>query len=158
MNDHFGNIYINLGSPLSVREYLQDDTTLTSEMLNPADIQQLTPDQFNKVQDLANYVVSLQQQNTVATIANLLALVLMDSLFKNQALNYDEVLVEVEAMVQVLRNLGASVFENDVKGSVERILIVHSRMMKLDREKKLRLISGALIDVSDDVKRKMKGK
>lgn len=121
------------------------------------DLQQLTPAQFQNVQDIANYVITLQQQNTVATISNLLALVLMQSLMNGTALELNEVLKEVEWMVEVLRALGASVFENDVSSSVARVLVIHDKMMRLDQKNRLRLVSNEVIDVSADVKRKMKG-
>ena len=77
---------------------------------------------------------------------------------KDRPLEFEEVVEEVGWMVQELRNLGATVFENDVRSSVERILVVHKKMMRLDGERKLRLISGVLTDLSADVKKKMKGK
>ncbi|XP_047033623.1 dihydroxyacetone phosphate acyltransferase [Helicoverpa zea] len=157
LNDHFGNIYINLGAPLSIREFLKNDTSHSQETLKPLDMQQLTPDQFKQVQSIADYVITLQQKNTVATISNLLSLVLMQSLMKNVPLEFEEVLQEVGWMVQELRNLGATVFENDVRSSVERILVVHRKMMRLDKERRLRLISGVLVDLSSEVKKKMKG-
>lgn len=121
------------------------------------DLQQLTPDQFKQVQSIADYVITLQQKSTVATISNLLSLVLMQSLMKNEPLPFEEVLEEVGWMVTVLRNLGATVFENDVRSSVERILVVHGKMMRLDKERRLRLVSGVLMNLSNDVKKKMKG-
>ncbi|XP_026315064.1 dihydroxyacetone phosphate acyltransferase isoform X2 [Hyposmocoma kahamanoa] len=157
LNDHFGNIYINLGSPLSVKDYIQNDYNISEETLKPLDLQQLTPEQFSKVQDIANYAVTLQQKNTVVVITNLISIVLMQSLIKNELLSYDEVLKEVHWVVNLLKNLGASVFENDVKSSVDRILVVHSKMIALDKDKRLRLISGTLMDMSDEVKAKMKG-
>ncbi|XP_061721259.1 dihydroxyacetone phosphate acyltransferase [Cydia pomonella] len=156
LNDHFGNIYINLGSPLSVREYLNAPTE-SAERLKPVDLQQLTPAQFQNVQDLANYVITLQQKNTVVTISNLLALVLMQSLMKSKVLSLPQVLIEVEWMVGVLRQLEASVFENDVKSSVERVLVVHRSMMRLDQHSRLRLVSSEIMEVSADVQKKMKG-
>lgn len=82
----------------------------------------------------------------------------MQSLMKNSPLEFEEVIEEVVWMVQELRNLGATVFENDVRSSVDRIFVVHRKMMRLDKERRLRLISGVLVDLSNDVKRKMKGK
>lgn len=73
------------------------------------------------------------------------------------ALELNEVLKEVEWMVEVLRALGASVFENDVSSSVARVLVIHDKMMRLDQKNRLRLVSNEVIDVSADVKRKMKG-
>ncbi|XP_075983099.1 dihydroxyacetone phosphate acyltransferase [Anticarsia gemmatalis] len=157
LNDHFGSIYINLGTPFSVKEFLKNNTEHSRETLKPVDLQQLTPEQFKQVQSIADYVITLQQKSTVATISNLLSLVLMQSVIKNELLDYENVLLEVEWMVTVLRNLGASVFENDVKSSVERILVVHGKMMRLDKERRLRLVSGVLMDLSGDVKKKMKG-
>ncbi|KAJ8724041.1 hypothetical protein PYW07_008021 [Mythimna separata] len=157
LNDHFGNIYLNMGSPLSVRDFIKNDTSHSNETLKPLDLQQLTPEQFKKVQSIADYVITLQQKNTVATISNLLSLVLMQSLMKDSPLEFEEVIEEVGWMIQELRNLGATVFENDVRSSVERILVVHKKMMRLDKERKLRLISGVLTDLSESVKNKMKG-
>ncbi|XP_052756507.1 dihydroxyacetone phosphate acyltransferase [Galleria mellonella] len=156
LNDHYGNIYINIGTPLSVKSYLNNIPN-TNEMLKPVDLQQLTPEQFKQVQSVANRVIILQQKCTVATISNLLALVLMSSLIENRLLSLDEVLSQVEWMITVLRTLGATVFENDVRGNVNRILVVHSKMVKLDKERRLRLLSGTLMDVSRDVQKKMKG-
>lgn len=73
------------------------------------------------------------------------------------ALELNEVLKEVEWMVEVLWALGASVFENDVSSSVARVLVIHDKMMRLDQKNRLRLVSNEVIDVSADVKRKMKG-
>lgn len=69
-----------------------------------------------------------------------------------------QVLKKVEWLIEVLQNLGASVFENDTKGSVERILVVHKNMITLDKDGKLRLVPSVLMDVNCDVQRKMKGK
>ncbi|KAG7298083.1 hypothetical protein JYU34_018853 [Plutella xylostella] len=157
LNEHFGNIYINLGEPLSVKEFLHSSEAHPKDLLKPTDLQQLTPEQFSFVQDIANHVADLQQKCTVVTISYLVALVLMQSIIKNTALTFEEVLEEVEWVIKVLRQLGASVFENDVKSSVERILIVHSKMMKLDKDNKLKLISSMPMDISSEVQRKMKG-
>ncbi|XP_053613520.1 dihydroxyacetone phosphate acyltransferase [Plodia interpunctella] len=155
LNDHYGNIYINFGAPLSVRSYLGEVSH--SDVLKPVDLQQITPDQFKQVQAVAEYVISLQQKATVVTISNLLALVLMDSIVKSELLDLDQVLSEVSWMVQVLTALGALVYENDVKSSVERILVVHREFMRLDKENRLRLVTGTLMDVSSEVQKKMKG-
>lgn len=157
LNEHFGNIYINLGEPLSVKEFLHSSEAHPKDLLKPTDLQQLTPEQFSFVQDIANHVADLQQKCTVVTISYLVALVLMQSIIKNTALTFEEVLEEVEWVINVLTQLGASVFENDVKSSVERILIVHSKMMKLDKDNKLKLISSMPMDISSEVQRKMKG-
>ncbi|XP_049877516.1 dihydroxyacetone phosphate acyltransferase [Pectinophora gossypiella] len=156
LNDHFGNIYINPGAPLSVKQYLKSES-ISSEMLKPVDLQQLTPEQFTQVQDIANYVITLQQQNTVATISNLIALVLMQSLIQNKTLDIEDIVSEMNWVIELLKSLGASVYEKDVRSDVERILVVHSKMMRLDKDKKLRLLSSTLMTVSDDVKKKMKG-
>ncbi|XP_045776617.1 dihydroxyacetone phosphate acyltransferase isoform X1 [Maniola jurtina] len=163
LNDHFGNIYINLGDPISIKEYLDQssdqsvDASARSETLKPLDLQQLTAKQVDMVQDIADYIVTLQQEITVVTITNLLAIVLMESLMKNEALTFDQVLKKVEWLIEVLQNLGASVFENDIKGSVERILVVHKNMITLDKDGKLRLVPSVPMDVNCDVQRKMKG-
>lgn len=82
----------------------------------------------------------------------------MQSVIKNELLSFDEVLSEVDWVINLLKSLGASVFVNDVKSNVERILVVHSEMIALDKDRRLRLISGKLVDISDDVKARMKGK
>lgn len=79
--------------------------------------------------------------------------------FKNDSSTYsiDQVLKKVEWLIGVLRTLGATVFENDVKSSVERILVVHKRMVSLDRDHRLRLVPSLPMDITADVQRKMKG-
>lgn len=157
LNDHFGSIYINLGTPFSVKEFLQNNTSLSKETLKPVDMQQLTPGEFKQVQSIAEYVINRQQKSTAATISNLLSLVLMQSIMNNEPLKYDEVIEEVDWMASVLRNSGAAVFLNDVRSSVDKIIVVHAKMMRLDENRRLRLIGGVLMDLANDTKVKMKG-
>ncbi|CAH2094422.1 unnamed protein product [Euphydryas editha] len=156
LNDHFGNIYINLGDPVSIREFIGGSQT-SSEMLKPLDLQELTADEFRSVQDVGDYIVTRQQECTVVTISNLISIVLMESLMNNEVLSFEQVVEKIDWLIQVLRNLRASVFENDVKGSIERILVVHKSLMKLDENNRLRLVSSALMNVNSDVQKKMKG-
>ncbi|XP_068618978.1 dihydroxyacetone phosphate acyltransferase isoform X2 [Battus philenor] len=157
LNDHFGNIYINFATPISLKETLRNENLVTSELLKPVSLQQLTLKQLAHTQHIAHEVVALQQYNTVTTITNLLSLVLMNSIMKNEPLYYEEILREVEWMIQVLKDLGASVHVKDVKNNVDRILTVHHKLVTLDRERRLRLITGDPMEVTSDVKRKMKG-
>lgn len=158
LNDHFGNIYINLGEPISVREYLREDTSPSPEVLKPVDLQQITPEQFKTVQDVADLVVSKQQECTVATISNLTALALMQSIVNSKPLSFEEVVTEVEWTLSVLSKLGAKVFEQNVRQSVERILVVHKKLMTLDKDRRLRLVIETSMEMSADMKKKMKGK
>lgn len=157
LNDHYGNIYINLGDPVSIREFI-GQTNASSDILKPLDLQELTADEFNSIKDVGDYMVTRQQDCTVVTISNLISIVLMESLMKNEVLSFEQVVVKMEWLIQVLRDLGASVFENDVRGSIERILVVHKSLMKLDGKNNLRLVSSALMNVNSDVQKKMKGK
>lgn len=111
----------------------------------------------SQVQEIAHQVVVLQQRSTVVTITNLLALVLMQCLVRNQALLLEAVVEEVNWVIGVLRRLGASVFESDAAASLRRISVVHSRMVRLDREGRLRLLSGLPMSISDGIQTKMKG-
>ncbi|CAK1552285.1 unnamed protein product [Leptosia nina] len=156
LNDNFGDIYINLGSPMSIKEYL-GHPELSAETLKPRDLQKLTDEQMTHVQKLADHVVTLQQDCTVVTITNLLCIVLMDSLYRNKVLCLQEVESQIGWLIKVLRSLGANVFERDVKSGIERVLTVHRSMMRLDKEKRLRLVSSALMNMTNDVQRKMKG-
>lgn len=157
LNDHYGNIYVNVGEPISLKEYLGDQDGLTKEMLKPMELQQITKEQMTRIQDVANYVITQQQKCTVVTISNLVAVVLMESLVRNEPLELAQVLVKLDWLIQVLRNLGATVFENDLKNNMERILVVHKNLIRIDRDNKLKLVSSALMDVSPDVQNKMKG-
>lgn len=157
LNDHYGNIYINLGDPVSIREFI-GQTNASSDILKPLDLQELTADEFMSIKDVGDFMVTRQQDCTVVTISNLISIVLMESLMKNEILSFEQVVVKMEWLIQVLRDLGASVFENDVRGSIERILVVHKSLMKLDGKNNLRLVSSALMNVNSDVQKKMKGK
>ncbi|KPI92421.1 Dihydroxyacetone phosphate acyltransferase [Papilio xuthus] len=157
LNDHFGNIYVNFGTQISLKEYLKNTNLVTNETLKPTSLQQLTPEQLSQVRDIADEVVVLQQNSAVAIITNLLAFVLMDSLMKCKALHYEELLLEVQWMMEVLRGLGASVYEKDIENSLDRILVVHHKTVALDRERRLRLLTGDLMEVSSEVSAKMKG-
>ncbi|XP_038206877.1 dihydroxyacetone phosphate acyltransferase [Zerene cesonia] len=156
LNDHFGNIYINFGTPISLKQYI-GPTAFSPETLKPRDLQQLTDQEMKLVQKVANHVVTLQQESTVVTITNLIAIVLMLSLHRRKVMDREEVVSEVEWLIEVLRSLGAIVFENDVRSSMERVMLVHGTMMRLDREGKLRLVSSALMDINPDVQKNMKG-
>ncbi|CAG9789044.1 unnamed protein product [Diatraea saccharalis] len=48
LNDQFGNMYINFGEPMSVKEYLKH-IPYTRESLKPVDLQELSPEQFSQV-------------------------------------------------------------------------------------------------------------
>ncbi|XP_045502688.1 dihydroxyacetone phosphate acyltransferase [Colias croceus] len=156
LNDHFGNIYINFGTPISLKQYI-GHTGFSPENLKPRDLQQLTDQEMKLVQKVADRVVTLQQESTVVTITNLISIVLMLSLYRQQVMDIEEVVSEVNWLIEVLRTLGAIVFENDVKSSMERVMLVHGTIMRLERENKLRLVSSALMDVNPDVQKKMKG-
>ncbi|XP_041969119.1 dihydroxyacetone phosphate acyltransferase isoform X2 [Aricia agestis] len=155
LNDNFGNIYVQFGETISLNAYLGDQG-LTPASLLPLDLLTLAADQKKKVQKVAEYAVSLQQSNTVVTITNLLAIVLMDSLIKNEALTLDDAFREVEGLIDMLRSLGARVYETDVRRSVHRILVVHRSLMAVQGNK-LRLIAGDPMTFSPEVRKKMKG-
>ncbi|XP_072930029.1 dihydroxyacetone phosphate acyltransferase [Epargyreus clarus] len=157
LNDHFGNIYVNIGTPISLNEYFRREVPNTVETLKPVDLQQMTAEQLAAVQSLAGHVVALQQDCTTVTISSLISMVLMQSLMKNKSLHYDEVLKEVEWFATMFKGLGANVYEGDLKINLERILVVHRRMFTLDAGRHLRLVSSAVMDVTADVKNKMKG-
>ncbi|XP_050672009.1 dihydroxyacetone phosphate acyltransferase isoform X2 [Leptidea sinapis] len=156
LNDHFGNVYISVGEPLSLKKFI-GRPEFSTELSKPSAFQQLTDAQLKSVQNVAHQAVLMQQENTVVTISNLLSIVLMGSLYKNKLLDFEEVLVEMGWVIKVLRTLGASVFENDVRSSVERVLVVHRSMVTLDKDKKLRLVSSALREVDSGVQMNMKG-
>ncbi|CAH2045687.1 unnamed protein product, partial [Iphiclides podalirius] len=157
LNDHFGNIYINFGAQISLREFLRDHSLVTGEMLKPPSLQQLTPEQILRVREVAHEVVALQQNSATATITNFVAFALMDAFARNAAPQYERFLLDVEWTAQTLRGLGASVYERDVRSSVDSILVVHHKLVVLDGDNRLRLVAGDLMEVSSEVKGKMKG-
>ncbi|GBP35993.1 Dihydroxyacetone phosphate acyltransferase [Eumeta japonica] len=140
LNDNFGNIYINMGKPLSVKNFFGSKLRVSKETLNPVEMQQISSEQFALVQELANYVVFLQQKTMVVTISNLLAMTLMHSIMRNVLLNIQELALEIEWAIDVLTKLDVTIFETDVKASIARILLVHHKTVKLDNNNKLRLI------------------
>ncbi|XP_037302779.1 dihydroxyacetone phosphate acyltransferase-like [Manduca sexta] len=158
LNDNFGDIYINLAEPISLRSYLDDDVQPRSgEDLKPVDMQQLTADQFKQVQDLAEDMITLQDAYTVVNVSNLVAMTLMQCLMVNQTMSFEDVCDEAQFIATVLLARGAAVFAKDYTKSVEKVLLVHRRLMRLDQNKHLRLLTEPLMDVSDDMKAKMKG-
>ncbi|XP_037301222.1 dihydroxyacetone phosphate acyltransferase [Manduca sexta] len=158
LNDNFGDIYINLAEPISLRSYLDDDVQPRSgEDLKPVDMQQLTADQFKQVQDLAEDMITLQDAYTVVNVSNLVAMTLMQCLMVNQTMSFEDVCEEAQFIATVLLARGAAVFAKDYTKSVEKVLLVHRRLMRLDQNKHLRLLTEPLMDVSDDMKAKMKG-
>lgn len=121
------------------------------------DLQAVTPEQFKQVQSLANHVITVQQKNTMVTIANFVALTLMQNIQLNKLATIDEVYADIELFIKDLGYFGASIFV-DLKDAVERILVVHQKMMKLDGEKRLKLIIANPMELSDEAKKKIKGK
>jgi hypothetical protein len=57
----------------------------------------------------------------------------------------------------VLRDLGGTVFEEDSRRNVDRILAIHSRFWTLDERRQLRILVSSPIEVTDELKKKMKG-
>ncbi|CAG9789045.1 unnamed protein product [Diatraea saccharalis] len=97
-------MYINFGEPMSVKEYLKH-IPYTRESLKPVDLQELSPEQFSQVREVAEEVICRQQAATVLTAANLLAVILTHCLVKRTCLSYEQLLEEVEWLKKVSYNL-----------------------------------------------------
>lgn len=156
LSDNFGNIYINFGAPISIREHL-NIPILSKQTLNPSDLQQLTSDQFTLVQEIADDIVGLLQKNTIITITSLLALVISQYMFKNQPIEYQSLIQEVDWIIKQLELLGANVFENDAKKCILRMVLVHNKLVRFGKDAVLHLICDPPINLTSCVKARMKG-
>ncbi|CAH0400303.1 unnamed protein product [Chilo suppressalis] len=142
LNEQFGNMYINFGSPLSGRELLRlPRGARTAEALKPPDLQELTPDQFAQIRSVASRVVSGQQQAALLTCSHLLALVITQAFILRTAPSRERVLDSLRCYTRMLSDLGAQIWEG--KGEeqeLDRALVVHAQSWAFDHQRRLRLL------------------
>ncbi|XP_049858288.1 dihydroxyacetone phosphate acyltransferase isoform X1 [Schistocerca gregaria] len=126
VNEHYGNIYVEFGEPISVKSFCQEnghsDPRLWRQAV-PREVPAAVDLEAATVQELAYKVVHAQMASTVLTPFNVLAIALSGSLMwkADAAPSLTHIAREVTWLCSVLETLGALV---DCKGpaSTEEVL------------------------------------
>ncbi|XP_050509840.1 dihydroxyacetone phosphate acyltransferase [Diabrotica virgifera virgifera] len=143
LKENFGNIYLHMDEPISVKEYFGDKINRSIHSIGPLHKQEVTVEEKRQLPPLAHEILKRQQNATVLTVFNLMAIIINNNLtYQTNRLTVKELVGEVTWIRSVVDKLGAFThFENAEKG-VREALITHNNLIRLDKRKMLRLIKN----------------
>lgn len=131
VTENYGNVYMNFGQPISVKEWFADKITRRNHSLKPLHEQELTAEEKRIVVKFAYDIIHRQQRLTIITTFNLIALCLTNSIKRNVALTLDELFDEIVWYKTVLEAQGAKTDLLNVKSNVLESLSVHVNLVTL---------------------------
>uniref|UniRef100_A0A2H8TI04 Dihydroxyacetone phosphate acyltransferase n=1 Tax=Melanaphis sacchari TaxID=742174 RepID=A0A2H8TI04_9HEMI len=105
MDDQYGNIYINFGSPFSLQKYVKDINQNGKNNEN-----------HNIVLTLAHEIVYRQQHNMILSYFNILAVALIYNLSKNNTedIHLDKVTYQISWISKLFKKCGAQIEVQDI--------------------------------------------
>lgn len=156
VNDNFGNVYINFGKPISVREWFNGKIERRDHNLKPLHEQELTADEKKIIVKFAYEIIYKQQSLTVVTTFNLIALCLTNSIVQNVSLKFDGLLQEIAWFKKILEAQGATTDITDVKKNVLESLDVHKNLVTLNADGDISLYFEKIV-LGDFNKKLLKG-
>lgn len=128
VNENYGNVYMNFGQPVSVREWFHDKIVRKDHNLKPLHEQELTMDEKKLVVKFAYDIIYKQQRLTVITTFNLIALCLTNSIKRNITLTLNTIVEEIFWYKTVLEAQGAVTEVPNVLESLN----VHTNLVRLN--------------------------
>lgn len=156
VNDNYGNVYINFGQPVSVREWFNGKIERKEHNLKPLHEQELTADEKKIVVKFAYDIIYKQQRLTVITTFNLIALCLTNSIIHNVPLKFDALLQEIAWFKTLLEAQGATTDVVDLKKNVLDSLDVHKNLVQLNTDDEISLYFEEIV-LGDFNKKLLKG-
>lgn len=143
LKEEFGNIYVHMDAPISVRQFFGNKIDRSVHNLGPLHQQELTENEKNLLPSLAYKILHRHQKASVVTVFNLIALVLNNNLSYNKTLlTIEELTEEVEWIKNIIKDLGGSIYTENLYKNVKEALSVHKGLIKLNEDKKLTLIKN----------------
>lgn len=106
LNENHGNVYVNFGTPFSVKDYIGSKIDRSIHNFGPVHLQDLTPQESKQIVDLAHTIVDKQKDLTVLTCFNLVAAVVNNNLINgSKRLQLDWLVLEVSWFLSILEKL-----------------------------------------------------
>ncbi|KAL0269875.1 UNVERIFIED_CONTAM: hypothetical protein PYX00_007463 [Menopon gallinae] len=142
LNESYGNIYINFGEPLSVRNYFGSNIDRSIHNFGPVHMQELTSDESKQISQLAHNIVRKQQDLTVINCFNLVSTVINNHVMGcSMPLTLDGLIFEVEWLLPIIKGLNAIVaVEKNVVHSINVALQLHSNLVRVTTDKNIKLL------------------
>ncbi|XP_056635483.1 dihydroxyacetone phosphate acyltransferase isoform X2 [Diorhabda sublineata] len=154
LKEEFGNIYIHMDAPISVRKFFGNKINRGVHNLGPLYQQELTENEKNHLPSLAYEILNRHQKVSVVTVFNLIAIILNNNLsYDKTALTIEELTEEVEWIKNIIQHLGGFIYVENLTESVREALSVHKGLIMLNEDKKLTLIKNKVNQQSFDLKR-----
>lgn len=160
LNDYLGNIYVNIGTPISAKEYFGSSMKRMMHALKPVELQTLTPEENKLVQTISHEIVYRQQRYAFVTTFQMIAVSVMMSLHKAQPLSEADLFKEIVWLARLFKSYDANIFDYDEeiwKEEFKDAFQAHCNLVRIDKAKKLRLVSDAPVVLTIDIQNKMKG-
>lgn len=145
VNENYGNVYMNFGQPISVKEWFSDKIIRDKHTLKPLHEQELTPNEKKLVAKFAYEVIYRQQRLTVITTFNLIALCLTNSIKRTVPLTLNKLFDDIIWYKTVLEAQGAKTNLTDVKRNVLESLDVHKNLVTLSANGEITLCIERII-------------
>lgn len=139
VNENYGNVYMNFGQPVSVREWFNGKIERKDHNLKPLHEQELTPNERSLVVEFAYEIIYKQQRLTIITTFNLIALCLTNSMKLNVPLNLDTLFKEIVWYKTILEIQGAVTDITNLKKNILESLDVHKNLVNLSSDGEISL-------------------
>ncbi|EEB19015.1 Dihydroxyacetone phosphate acyltransferase, putative [Pediculus humanus corporis] len=106
LNENYGNIYVNFGEPISLKEYFSTKIDRSKHCMGPVYLQQLSKEENDLIINLAYSIINEQRDLTVVNCFNLIASIL-NYYYKTSSnpLTVNELTTEVQWLFSQLKIL-----------------------------------------------------
>lgn len=132
--ENFGNIYMTVGNPISMREFCRNKIERSIHNLQPRFRSILSPEETEVCSALANRIVKTQQKNLYISAFPLIALILGHDLsVRGQGVPCDYLTEQVLWLKELIEKTGAFVILNDDSSSpwLCQTIELHSNLVQL---------------------------
>lgn len=136
-NNEYGKIYIRVQDSMSLRKYVKERTDRMKYSVEPAHVQTLATDDMAVVQDLAYYIIDLQQKFIVIHLINLVTLYVA---FRRFSMKDTITLVElcdgVLLLSRIFERMGAitNVDPSKIRQDIQTTLRIHKRIFAVEND------------------------
>ncbi|VVC29513.1 Hypothetical protein CINCED_3A006445 [Cinara cedri] len=123
MDDHYGNIYINFASPISLRKYIHDINWTNSK-------------NDNVITTLAYEIMYRQQHGMILSYFNILAVALAYNYFRNKTyvIHIDVMVIQIKWISELLRKCGAEIEaeDSDIESRIIDVVQIHQNFVTMN--------------------------
>ncbi|XP_059619928.1 dihydroxyacetone phosphate acyltransferase [Phlebotomus argentipes] len=136
IEDRYGSMFFDFGTPISVKEYFGDSLNRFQHALEPAHVQNLTRNELALIYDLAHDVVNCQQRRIVINCFNLIAIYYSYRMYLGEGTTFDQLCEGVLILAGLLRRQEAvvAVDASKIRDVVKESLRIHCNILKIDKD------------------------